>query len=158
MNDNTKYQYKGLKWLMEMELLNDPQAINTLKLNILMTSKRIKEVELLIYRENKTMLVLLDLTWIGRKFFKKTIFEEVEGALVQLLPSFRFRVTDDTKIMGMAIAKVKKALIGGSNENPSNRISSNDPGNISNPNVSNATATSQIESTSPNSIKADQKE
>ncbi len=111
--DKQKFQYEGMKWLMELELLNHPQAINQIKFNILMTSKQIKEVELLIYREHKSMLVLLDLTWIGRKFYKKRIFTEVQEILTQLLPSFRFRVTDDTKIMNLAIESVKKALTGG---------------------------------------------
>lgn len=117
--DKSKYQYEGLKWLFELELLNHPQVINQLKISILMCSKRIKEVELLIYRENRSMLVLLELSWIGRKFSKKWIFTEVQDALTQLLPSFRFRITDDSKIMEMAVEKVKKALTGG-NSNESN--------------------------------------
>lgn len=127
--DQTKFQYEGMKWLMELELLNHPQALNTIKFNIMMTSNRITEVELLIYRENKSMLVLLDLTWIGRKFFKKKIFAEVQDILNQLLPSFNFRVTDNPEIMKLAIERVKKALTGGKYENalnPSNVSSSND--------------------------------
>lgn len=115
--DNTKYQYEGLKWLHEMELLNHPQAINNIRFNILMVSKQIKEVELLIYRENHAMLVELKLSWLGRKFYKRRIFEDVQDALTQLLPSFRFRVTDDPRIMIMAVERVKKALTGGSSEN-----------------------------------------
>lgn len=118
--DRQKFQYEGIKWLFELELLNHPQAINHMKLNILMVSKRIKEVELLIYRENKSMLVLLDLTWVGRKFFKRKIFTDVHEVLHQLLPSFRFRVVDDPRIMELAVEKVKKALTGGQNENASN--------------------------------------
>lgn len=118
--DRTKYQYEGMKWIVELELLNNPQVINTLKMNILMVSKRIKEVELLIYRENRSMLVLLDLTWIGRTFFLKQISMEVQDILTQLLPSFRFRVTQDPKIMEMAVNLVKQALTGGQNENVSN--------------------------------------
>lgn len=118
--DRTKYQYEGMKWIVELELLNNPQVINTIKLNVLMVSKRIKEVELLIYRENKSMLVLLDLTWIGRKFFHKEICMEVQEVLTQLLPTFRFRITQDPKIMEMAVNLVKQALTGGQNENTSN--------------------------------------
>ena len=113
--DKFRYQLEGLKWLAELEMLNHPQLINQLKLNVMMTSKHIKEVELLIYRENKSMLVLLELSWLGRKFFKKSIFADVEDVLTQILTSFRFRVTDDPKIMEMAVAKVKRAL-GGINE------------------------------------------
>ncbi len=112
---------------MEMELLNHPQAINTIKFNILMASNRIKEVEILTMRENKTMLVLLDLTWIGRKFFKTRIFSEVEEILTQLLPSFRFRVIDDPEIMKLAVERVKQALTGGKNENALN------PSNVPSP-------------------------
>lgn len=114
--DRPKFQYEGIKWLFELELLNHPQAINHMKMNILMVSKRIKEVELLIYRENKSMLILLDLTWFGRKFSKQKIFTDVHEVLHQLLPSFRFRVTDDPKIMDLAVERVKKALTGGQSE------------------------------------------
>jgi hypothetical protein len=108
--DRLKYQLEGIKWLAELELLNNPQLINNIKLNILVVSKQIKEVELLIYRENRTMLVLLELSWFGHRFFKRRIFEEVEDSLSQILPSFRFRVTDDPKIMELAVARVKQAL------------------------------------------------
>lgn len=121
--DRTKYQAEGMKWFLELELLSHPQVVNNLKLNILAVSPKIREVELLIYREQKSMLVLLDLTWMGRKFFKKRISEEVQDILSQMLPSFRFRITDDPKIMGMAIDLVKKALTGGKydqNNNTSN--------------------------------------
>jgi hypothetical protein len=118
--DKGKYQYEGLKWMFELELLSHPQVINQIRFNILVMSKQIKEVELLIYRENKSMLVLLELGWIGRTFQKRRIFTEVQEMLMQLLPSFRFRVTDDPVIMELAVARVKKALTGGQNENVSN--------------------------------------
>lgn len=124
--DKSKFQYEALKWMYELEMLNSPQIINQLKLNILLVSKRIKDAEFLIYRENKQMLVLLQLTWVGRKFFKRVLFEEVYDVLSQLLPSFNFRVTDDPKIMNMAVAKVKQALTGGKNESPNNNIADTD--------------------------------
>lgn len=114
--DKTKFQYEGIKWLAELELVNHPQLINTIKFNVLTVSKQIKEVELLIYREQKSILILLELSWFGRKFFKKQIFTEVQELLSQLLPNFRFRVTDDPKIMNMAVALVQKAVSGGNNE------------------------------------------
>lgn len=117
--ERTKYQYEGIKWLMEMELLNDPQAINTVKLNVMMASDRIKEVEILIHRENKSMLVLLELTWVGRKFLRKRIFGDVHDILSQLLPTFQFRVIDDPKIMQLSVERVKQALSGGKYENSS---------------------------------------
>lgn len=135
--DRTKYQAEGMKWFLELELLSHPQVVNNLKLNILAVSPRIREVELLIYREQKSMLVLLDLTWIGRKFFKKRISEEVQDILSQMLPSFRFRVTDDPKIMKMAIDLVKKALTGGKNDQ------NNNPSNVTNKHGSEQQSSSQ---------------
>src|SRR5277367_267744 len=103
-NDNIKYQVAGLKWMFEMELLDEknPAPLNVLKLNVLMVSPRIREVEFLIFREGKQMMVLLDLSWIGRKFFQKRIFSEVNDVLVQMLPAFRFRVISDRKILDLA--------------------------------------------------------
>jgi hypothetical protein len=72
------------------------------------------------------MLILLDLTWFGQKFFKKRIFSEVQDILTQLLPSFKFRITDNPEIMNLAIERVKKALTGGKNENSNNPSSIND--------------------------------
>jgi hypothetical protein len=115
--DKRKFQYEGLKWLFEMDLLDHPQAINTIKLNILSTSKRIKEVELLIYREKKAMLVYVELSWFGRKFQQRQIISDVYEVISQLLPSFRVRVTEDPTIMRMAVEKVKKAITGGNHEN-----------------------------------------
>jgi hypothetical protein len=125
MNERQKYQHESLKWLFELDLLSQPQAINTIKLNILSVSERIKEVELLIYSEKKSMLVKLDLTWFGRKFRKKQIFSDVTEMLTQLLPSYKFRITDDQAIVDLAVAQVKRALTGGTNESTTN--SSSDP-------------------------------
>lgn len=108
--DNAKYQYAGLQWIREMELLDNKQLINILKMNILLVSNRVKEVELLISSENKQMLVYLDLSWLGRKFFRKSIFADTEDVLTQLLPSFKFRVIDDPKLFATALERVKAAL------------------------------------------------
>lgn len=56
------------------------------------------------------MLVYLELTWFGKKFFKKTIFADVEDVLAQMLPSFKFRIISDPKIFEMALNKVTQAL------------------------------------------------
>ncbi len=112
-----KYQVAGLKWMLELELLDplNPAPLNALKLNVLMTSNRIKEVEFLIFREGRQMLVLLDLSWMGRKFFKREIFTDVHEVLKQMLPNFSFRITEDPKILNMAIAKVQN-ILGGMDE------------------------------------------
>ncbi len=120
--ENAQIQANGLKWMAELELFVDEKhskaLINVLKLNVLAVSNRIKDVELLIYRERRQMLVLLDLTWIGKLFFKRRIFEEVHEVLNQVIPTFQFRVIDDPAIMNMAVSKIEKLLKGDNNEVP----------------------------------------
>lgn len=114
--DKYKFQLEGLKWLFEHQLLDHPQLINHLKMNILMVSPSIKDAELLIARDQRQILVYVDLTWFGRTFKKRPIFQETEDILSQMLPSFRFRVTNDRNIFSLSLERVKKALTGGSNE------------------------------------------
>lgn len=147
--DGRKLQHAGLKWLQELELVNDPQMINQLKMNVLLCSKRIKEVEFLVYRENKTTLVLLELSWLGRKFFKRSIFAEVEDVLSQMLPTFRFRVTDDPAIMKMAIARVSRALTGGRNEDHNTSVNTVSDVPVGKPREPIQESTSDGNSTSP---------
>lgn len=129
MDENkSRFQYEALKWMYELEMLEHPQLINNLKMNVMIQSKSIKEVELLIYREKKSILVLIELSWFGRKFKRKSILSDVHEGLSQLLPTFRFRVTEDPKIMEMAVEQVKRALTGGNvSEIPNVPASNPDP-------------------------------
>ena len=115
-DDKQKFQYNALKWIFEHQLLDDPQVLNHLAMNVLSVSKSIKDVEFLLARDQKQLLIYLELSWFGRTFKKNTLFEETESILGQMLPSFKFRVINDPKIFKMALDKVKKALTGGSNE------------------------------------------
>lgn len=108
--DKAKFQYAGLRFLYEMELIDDPQLINNMKLNVFAISPRIKEVEFLSSYHHKSMLIWLDLDWFGRKFFEKRILADVTDRVKQLLPNFRFRVVSDRKIFDMALERVKTVL------------------------------------------------
>lgn len=117
-----KFQFAGLKFLFEMELIDDPQLVNHLKLNILDVSSSIRDVELLSSYNHRAMLIYADVSWFGRKFFMKRIEAGILERVKQLLPNFRFRVTADRKILDLALEKVKFVLKGEPNEN-SNRNS-----------------------------------
>lgn len=112
-----KFQYAGLKFLYEMELIDDPQLVNNLKLNILDISGTIKDVEFLSSYNHRAMLIYIDVSWFGRKFLLKRIEAGILDRVKQLLPNFRFRVTADRKIMDLALEKVKSVLKGEPNEN-----------------------------------------
>jgi hypothetical protein len=112
-----KFQFAGLKFIYDLELVDDPVLINNLKMNILDVSTWIQDVELLSSYNHRCMLVYVKMGWIGRKFFHKTIEDGVLDRVKQLLPRFKFRVVTDRKIMDLALEKVKYALGGTTNEN-----------------------------------------
>lgn len=121
--DKQKFQYEGLKWLLEMQVLDDPQLVNNLKMNVLVTSTSIRDVEFLFFREKRQMLVCVELNWFGRKFKRNQIMVEVKEVLSQLLPSFSIRIVDDPKIMELAIERVKQTLTGGKKNETVNNLS-----------------------------------
>lgn len=103
-------KYSGIKWLFELELIQDPQVINAIKMNILMISKHIKEIEILTVEQNKQMLILLELSWFGRTFYKKRLCNEALSVVKQLLPNFRIRVIDDRNLFQKSIDKLRKVV------------------------------------------------
>ncbi len=113
-----KFQFSGLKFLYDMELVDDPQLINNLKLNIFSVAPYIRDADLLSSYHHKSMLIWLDVNWLGRTFFEKRIVAGVSDRAQQLLPNFRFRVTTNRAIFDLALQKVKLALTGENNEVP----------------------------------------
>lgn len=111
-----KFQYSALRFIFDMELVDDPQLINHMKMNIFSISRHIKDTELLSSIHTKSMLVYIDLNWVGRTFLKNRIEAEVFDRVKELLPNFNFRVVSNKVIFDMAIEKVKNALKGGTSE------------------------------------------
>lgn len=111
--DKFKYQYHGLKWLYEMELLDDPQLINNLKLNIFSVSTHIKEVQFLMSQEERKMLIHVELSWWGKKFKEAQISQDITEVMSQLLSNYKFRITTNDSIFKLAVSKVKKSIRGG---------------------------------------------
>src|SRR5690606_18085919 len=101
--ETIKTQAAGLKWLYEMELLNSPQLINNLKLNIFTTDTTIKDVELLIDQNTKGLLIYVKLSWWGRKFRQDRIKMNIEDLISQLLPTYRKRVIHERWIFDLAL-------------------------------------------------------
>lgn len=120
--DSAQVQASGVKWMFELELFQDAERskamLNTLKMNILTQSSRIRDCEILIFKEKRQMLVLLDISWFSKRFLKKRIFPDVYEVLTQLLPTFKFRVTADPEVMKRAVLILENALKGGNDEVP----------------------------------------
>lgn len=111
-SEAVQIQQQGVKWLYEMELLDDPQLINNLKLNLLTISKNIVDVELLSLHNigRKEMLIWVDLNWWAARFQDVRILAEVLSMVGELLPNFTFRITKDRDIMDKALQNVKNYL------------------------------------------------
>ena len=120
LSDKLKFQLESLNWLREMNLINHPQFINQIKLNIYTISKTIKNVELLVIQDQQSMLVYIELDWFSRRFRKKSIISSVELRLKELMPSYRFRVIDDRSIFELALKKAKQIIKGHVNDSSKN--------------------------------------
>lgn len=108
-----RFQYAGLKFLFDMELVDEPQLVNHMKMNFFAVSKSIKDMEFLSSYHHKQMLIWLDVGWFGRKFFRDEIESAVLDRAKHLLPNFKFRVTTDRAVMNAALERVKEAMKGG---------------------------------------------
>ena len=96
----------ALGWLMEMEILQDPNIYNALILNILKCSKHIIDVHLVVDTQNRAILVYLEVGFLGRHFFRNKISMDVEN-LLKAIPSYRSRVVFDKAILDKAIQILK---------------------------------------------------
>lgn len=113
--ERVKTQSAGIRWLYEMELLQNPQLIDNLKLNIFMQHKRITDVEILVDQNRRGILIYLKLTWWGSKFNESDISFSVQELISNLLPNFRKRVIFNRDIFQMALDQAQK-LVRGNNE------------------------------------------
>jgi len=104
------YEQDGLKFLYQSELLDDPLLINNLKMNIMMQSNYIKEVEMLSVTTTKQLLIYVELGFFGKLFFKRRIEPAVRDIVHQLLPFYEIRVIQDKSILELSKAKLE-ALI-----------------------------------------------
>lgn len=101
--DQNKTNGEALNWVLEMELVSDPNFINAILLNIFKITPRIKDVEIISDSVNKKMLVWLKLDWWGRKFNQVKIQETVDSMLNQALPSYKFRVIYNRELFEKAL-------------------------------------------------------
>lgn len=119
MDDKTKYQYAGLKFIYEMEILDDPQFINNLKLNIFSSSGfKINDCEFLMSQEEKKILIWIDLKWWYRtrfyqRFYLRQLKQDIYTQLGQMLPTYKFRIVTDRSILDLAIERIKNSPLGG---------------------------------------------
>lgn len=116
--ESRQFVPSALKWLYEMEAVNSSALLNNLYANIYSSSKHVKDVELLIDKNQRKMLIFMKFSWIAnlRLGVKKRTAELVLDNLQELLPSFEFRITEKRDLFEKSLENAKKAALGGVNE------------------------------------------
>ena len=117
-DEGDKFIPSALKWLYEMEALNSSALLNNLYANIYSSSRHVKDVELLIDRNNRKMLIYMKFSWKANLFLgvKKRTAELVLDNLQELLPSFEFRITEKRELFDKALERAKEVALGGEDE------------------------------------------
>lgn len=100
-------QADALKWLLEMDVVSDPNVLNGIILNLYRLSSSIKNIEIVTDMPQRKLLVYLELSWWGTKFRQRRIKELSENMLDDALPRFQKRVIFDKTILDRALAIVQ---------------------------------------------------
>lgn len=110
-SDKAKFQYQGIKFLFDWELLNEPQVIHTIKVNVLGRFPWVIDLEYIFRSEPRKELIMWLHTpkrmwWKKRKEAQLRI--DVLEIMQQLLPKYEIRIVTDRKIFEMALENVRK--------------------------------------------------
>lgn len=98
----------ALAWLLEMELIQNPNVLNAIILNVFKTVRGLKDAEFVIDTRQKKLLIYLELKKFHEWFFKKDVEDQILEMLNQTLPNFKFRVVFDRTILEKAIKLAKQ--------------------------------------------------
>ena len=109
-NEETdKFVPAALRWLFEIEAVNSTAVSNVLIINIYSSSPNIKDVEFLMDKAQKKMLIWLKFNWKANLFkkIKENTSNSILNSLEELLPNFEFRITENRDIFDIALEKSK---------------------------------------------------
>lgn len=89
MDEKTQYLNSAVSWLYENEIVDNPQLLNHLYLNIFSISKRIKDVELVINSLKKHINIYLEFDFLGKLLKSESKVQmTVSENLKELLPKY----------------------------------------------------------------------
>ena len=108
----------ALKWLYEMEMVDNPTLKSNLLENLFLIDKSIKDCALFIlpsFTHQKGILVYLKLSLWSKWFRKNEIKDRIIQMFNELLPSYSIRIVDNYNILTLAEERVR-LVYGGFNE------------------------------------------
>ena len=62
------FSNQALKMLYEFEMFDNPVLINNMKMNVLVVSSKIKDVQFLIHKDNAQLLIFVKISWFAKMF------------------------------------------------------------------------------------------
>jgi hypothetical protein len=105
--DDNKLKSSALAWMYHLEVLNDPIVQTNLKENILLADRRIKDCEVLVIQDYKSILIYLKINSFWKFFSAKIIETKVQLVISRLLPNYRLRIVTDKSILDLSLKKVR---------------------------------------------------
>lgn len=112
IDETSQARSEGLRWLAEMEMINDPAFLNAIILNIYKVHPFIKDAELINDAMNKKMLIWLKLEgWFLRDPKKERIANDVKDMLTEVLPSYKIKVIADKPTFDKALTIVRDKAV-----------------------------------------------
>lgn len=81
--EKQKYQREAIQWLFDNEMVEDPQLINQLKLNIFRVSTTIRECEFLFFQPRRQLLIYLEMNWLGNLLSQKGLKQAIQSKLMR---------------------------------------------------------------------------
>lgn len=128
-SDNGQQQTAtALKWLYEMEIVDNPVLKSNLYENVFMSDSGIQDCAVWIVPEfthQKGILVWIKLKRWSKWFKKEEVLAKVKNVVKELLPSYEVRVTEDRNILKLAQDKIKE-VYGEVEDEKSNTINNDD--------------------------------
>lgn len=99
--EDSGFVTSALNWMYENEMVDQTPVLNNLYGNIYSMSKQIKDVELLINKNTRKMMVYLKLGIFG-KLFKTKLKRDIAEGILEVLPKFKIRITLDKTLFDKA--------------------------------------------------------
>jgi hypothetical protein len=100
-------QGAAIQWLFEMELAGNPALLNSIVMNIIASTKGIKDLQIVVDERGKKILIYWEPTKYYGKFFKDKIAAQIAEMIDQVLPNFQKRVTSDRNLLDRAVKIMK---------------------------------------------------
>lgn len=112
-NEKLQFQYEGIKWLIDMEMVQDPKVITQLNVNVMGRLKQVRDIEYIIAPQpRRQLLAWLDVSRYQNWRRGDSLCQDTERILKSILPRYEIRAVTDRKIFEMAMANLNEYLKG----------------------------------------------